>query len=319
MKCRAPALAGVAALCLLLAACPSKRGGEKKGGGGGGPAKQVKAPPAKAPDIPSRGPLAQKIYYEQAKGLLQGGRLEPAVESFRRAISAHEGGKLAANCYLGLGSALGELGQKAASVEAYRKVVALLPQDPGAYRALAIGLEDLGKLDEAASSLRQSLELDPDQLTAYQDLASLFLRQKDHAKAQQAFVAYEQRRARLIKVLGLSKEVEQRESAAAILGQARDESTARALGLALADNEKRVRLAVIRALGQQGLKSGAGPLKDRKRNTRDVDELKAIQFSLESIEAAVQPAPAPAPAPAGKPAATPPAPPPTPSPPAQGP
>ena len=265
------------------------------------PAKAKEAAARRAPDIPSKGPLAQKIYYEQAKGLLRGGRLEPAVEAFRRAIAAQDGGKLGANCYLGLGSALGEMGQKEAAVAAYRKVVELSPKDPDAYRALAIGLEEGGKLAEAADMLRQSLTLDPDQLTAYSDLAGLYLRLKDQTNAQKAFLAYEARRAGLIKVLGLSRDEEERAMAAALLGQARDESTAKALGLALSDGNKTVRLAVIRALGQQGLKAGAGALRSLLKRTGDEAEKRAIQLSLEAISSAEQSQPPAPPAPEPQP------------------
>ncbi len=280
---------------VLSGGCPSpKRHADKERE----PASKAKKVAAKrAPDIPSKGPLAQKIYYEQAKGLLRGGRLEPAVEAFRRAIAAQEGGKLSANCYLGLGSALAEMGQKDAALEAYRKVVELSPQDPDAYRALAIGLEEGGKLAEAADMLRQSLTLNPDQLTAYSDLAGIYLRLKDQTNAQKAFLAYEAQRTGLIKVLGLSKDEEERAMAAALLGQARDESTAKALGLALSDGSKAVRLAVIRALGQQGLKAGAGALRALRKRTSDEAEKRAIQLSLEAIANATQPSPQPPPAP----------------------
>ncbi len=300
---------GVGLLVLSMAACPSPRRHAQPEGQASPPNKASSAKvktEAKAPDIPSKGPLAQKIYYEQAKGLLQGGRLDEALLTFRRAISAHEGGKLSANCYLGLGSTLSEMDKKEAAVDAYRKVVELSPRDPDAYRALAIGLEEVGKLEEAASNLRQSLELDPDQLTAYQDLAALFLQRKEPAKAQEVFLAYEKRRATLIKILGLSKEVDQREAAAALLGQARDESTAKALGLALSDGDDGVRLAVIYSLGQQGLKAGVGPLRALLKRSKDDQERKAIKQSLEAIAAAKQPAPLPAakqtaPSPAAKP------------------
>lgn len=287
---------------LLAAGCPSPKRHAQPDLGASRAKPKVAA--KRAADIPSTGPLAQKIYYVQAKGLLRGGRLEPAAETFRRAIKADEDGKLAANCYLGLGSTLGELGQHETAVEAYRKVVMLSPKDPDAYRALAIGLEDAGKLAEAADSLRQSLALDPDQLTAYSDLAGIYLRVKDQPNAQKAFLAYEARRTTLIKVLGLSKDPEQRATAAALLGQARDESTAKALGLALSDGDGSVRLAVIRALGQQGLKAGSGPLRALLKRTDVAAERQAIQFSLKAIVEAVEAAPAP-PAPQPGAAATP--------------
>ena len=291
---------GLCLPALLVAGCPSPRRHAQQDSRPQGAKPKAKA--KNAPDIPSKGPLAQKIYYEQAKGLLRGGRLEQAAATFRRAINAHEGGKLGANCYLGLGSTLGELGQHKAAVAAYRKVVELSPTDPDAYRALAIGLEEIGKLTQAADSLKHSLNLDPDQLTGYSDLAGIYLRLKDQANAQQAFLAYEAQRTTLIKVLGLSKDEEERATAAALLGQAKDESTAKALGLALSDGSLAVRLAVIRALGQQGLKAGAGPLRALLKRTTGTDERQAIKGSLQAISSAMEAASAPPPAPAPEPA-----------------
>ncbi len=142
----------LACLVLLAAGCPRATERPKPDASKRAPAK--KPPP---PDIPEHGPLAQRILYEQAKSLLRAGKPERAVEIFRRAIAAEEKGDGLANCYLGLGSALAELGRKQEAVEAYRKVTELRAADPEAHRALAMGLEEAGKLEEAKRSLERSL------------------------------------------------------------------------------------------------------------------------------------------------------------------
>lgn len=260
----------------------------------------VSKPEKRPPDIPQRGPLAQRIHYEQAKSLLRAGRPADAVEVFRRAIDADPKGEMVANCYLGLGSALGELKRARQAVEAYSKVVELLPRDPEAYRALAIGQEEAGQLSEAQLSLQQALALDPDQLSAYQDLAALYLKQKDDEGAKKSYLQYELRRTYLIKTLGLSKDEQARVNAARALGDARDEATAKALGLALTDRSRAVRLSVIRALGQQALSQGTGPLKALLDKTTDPEEKRAIQLSLDIIHKAAQPGPQPEPKLQGK-------------------
>jgi tetratricopeptide (TPR) repeat protein len=294
---RAPRLPASACCCLLLlvvvAACPAKRDAKRDGPRAGGTGKTAKPPP---PLVPSAGPLAQKIHYEQGKSLLRAGKPTQAIEEFEQAVEADPKGPLLANCYLGIGSAHGELREHGRAVEAFRKVVGLRPSDPEAYRALAIGLEDAGKLKEARESLEQALALDPSQLSAYQDLAGLHLKAKDVEGAKKAYLRYELARTSLIKTLGLSKSEEKRAEAAAALGDARDEATAKALGLALTDSSRAVRLAVIRALGQQRLAEGRGPLRALLERTKDPEERRLIKLSLQAIASAPQPAPQSAPA-----------------------
>jgi len=284
------------ALLLLgvsILGCPERRDRPARPGEPAG-AKKGKAPP---PDLPSRGPLAQKIHYEQGKSLLRAGRPARAIEELRRAIKVAPQGKLVASCYLGIGSAYGDLKQHAKAVEAFQKVVELLPSDPEAYRALAIGLEDAGRIKEAQGALEQAVALDPDQLSAYQDLAAMYLKQKDLEGAKKTYLRYELTRTRLIRTLGLAKDEDRRVRAADALADARDEATCKALGLALTDRSRRVRLAVIRALGQQRLSEGAGPLRALLKKTKDPEEHRLIQLSLQAIESAPQPGPQPTPTP----------------------
>jgi tetratricopeptide (TPR) repeat protein len=293
-------------VALCGAACP-QAGGPRRDGtsapAGRRPEAKTKRP---APNIPDDGPLAQKILYEQAKGLLRAGKPGPAVDVFRRSIAAHGNGELVASCHLGLGSALGDLGQHEEAVEAYKKVVELRPDDAEAYRALAAGEEDAGKMREARESLEHSLALDPNQPSAYQDLASLCLRAKDVEGAKRVYLRYELTRTRLVLTLAKAKDDGERASAARVLGEARDEATAKALGLALTDRSPKVRLAVIRALGQQALSAGAGPLRELLERTQNPEEKRQIELSLAAIAAAAQPATPPAvtPAPAPPPGAT---------------
>ncbi len=277
---------------LALGGCPQK---QKT------PGKARAAAKKKVPTAPSTGPLAQKILYEQGKSLLRAGRAVQAEKAFRRAIAAHHKGPHLANSWLGLGSVLGEQGRHREAVKAFAKVVELQPTEPEAYRALAIGHEDAGDLKKARQALEQALALNGDQLSAYQDLATLCLKQKDIEAAKKVYLRYELRRTALIKVLGLVKDVDRRVNAAHFLGDARDEATVKALGLALTDSSRSVRLAVVRALGRQGLTAGAGPLKALLAKTADAKVKREIQVSLKAIAAAEQPKPQPAPAPVPKP------------------
>jgi len=276
-------------LAVLLVACPKKRdrGDDRTRVG-----KAKKPPP---PNVPSSGPLAQKIHFEQAKSLLRAGQPARAIPVFRQAIEADPAGKLVASCYLGLGSAHGDMRQHGRAVDAFQKVIELAPSDPEGYRALAIGLEDATRLREARQALEQAVALDPDQLSAYQDLAGLYLKEKDVEGAKKSYLRYELTRTRLIRTLGLVKDEDRRVRAAEGLGDARDEATAKALGLALTDRSRKVRLAVIRSLGQQRLAEGAGPLRALLKKTKDAEERRLIQLSLQAIGSAPQPSPESAP------------------------
>lgn len=288
-------------LLLCLAACPSPPKSRPDSAARTTPAAQKKGA---HPDVPHEGPLAQKVLYERAKSLLRAGKQKLAVTSFNKAIAADPKGDLLANCYLGLGSTLGELERRAEALKAYEKVVELRPDDPEAYRALAIGQEDAAQISNAIQSLEQALALDADQLVAYQDLASLHLQQKKLDAAKKVYLRYEFRRTALIRTLGLAKDEQRRVYAATALGEARDEATCKALGLALTSSSKKVRLAVIMALGRQGLAMGAGPLRSLLLKTTDPLERRQIQASLNAILNAPQPT-APASAPAASPASAP--------------
>lgn len=257
-----------------------KKGSVKKGLGQGTAARPRKPPP----ELPERGPLAQRVLYQQAKGLLRAGRAAAAIPIFRRAIEAHAGGQQQANCYLGLGSALSDTGKKQEAVEAFRKVVELLPQDAQAQQMLALGLTDLGKRAEAAAALEKAVALAPDRLSTYQDLMALYLEQKDIKGAQGVYGRYESRRALLAQRLKTSPRAEVREDAAAALGQARDGATSKVLVAALADRSASVRMAAIRALGQQGLVAGKKPLETLLGRVRHPEERRAIKQSLEAIK-----------------------------------
>jgi len=284
---------------VALGACPARRrSGDARPPAPGSATPQAKRPP----EVPESGPLAQKILYEQAKGLLRSGKPSEAAALFRRSIEARPRGDLLASCYLGLGSALGDLGRHQEAIAAFRKVTEIRPSDPEGFRALAVGLEEAGEIAEARRSLEQSLALDPDQPSAYQDLASLHLRQKDVEGAKRVYLRYELTRTRLILTLGRHQDEEARVAAASALGDARDEATVKALGLALTDRSRRVRLAVIRALGQQGLASGAGPLRELATRSSDAEEKRAIEVSLGAITSAAQP---PASLPSGGPTSQP--------------
>jgi tetratricopeptide (TPR) repeat protein len=247
-----------------------------------------------APELPTSGPIAQKALYVQGKSLLRKGLSRQAIDVFRRAIAAHSDPDRRANCYLGLGAALSDSGDKKGAVAAYRQVVALRPKDGAAYQVLAMGLSDVGDRAGAKEALSAASKLEPDRLSLYQDLISLQLEDKEVDAAQKAYLRYEKARKALIaRLLRADEPASSRQQAAANLGMARDNQTAKALLTALDDRSLDVRLAVIRALGAQGIKSTMAVLRKRL-DTAGPREKRAIQISLQAIENAPPPPPGPA-------------------------
>lgn len=285
------------ALSLVRCRC-SERGAHPDAADAAKPA----APRPATPELPERGPLAQKVLYAQAKTLLNAGRSAEAEQLFRRALAAQSRGLEAANCHLGIAAALADQGRHAEAVTAYRDVVRLRPGDAEARRALAVGLEEAGDLEGAQEALKQALVLDADQLSGYQDLAALQLRGGDEASAKETYERYERRRVALLAVATKAGATDARLAALEALADARDEQTARALAGALGEPDRTLRLAIVAALGRQGLGVGAEALRGLLARTEAADERRTIELSLEAIGAASAGGASDGPTPDAKPA-----------------
>jgi hypothetical protein len=129
----------------------------------------------------------------------------------------------------------------------------LKPDDPDAWRVLAEGLAADGKREREATALEHVIALDPDDLSAYLDLAGLDVAVGKADASKDVYVRYETRRREAVMQLGKSKEPAARVAAAEALGGARDAGTARALVLALTDKDAGVRIACAESLGRIGV------------------------------------------------------------------
>ena len=101
--------------------------------------------------------------------LAQQGRLEEALESFRRALQIQPG---LAQSHNNLGITLQDLGRREEAVASYQRALALKPDYAMAYNNLGTALKEQEKIDEAVDCFRRALQLKADDLMACSNLAS---------------------------------------------------------------------------------------------------------------------------------------------------
>ncbi len=111
-----------------------------------------------------------EAHNSRANILTELGRLEDAVESYRKALDLHPGFAHARN---NLGVALRELGRSQDACGCYREALARRPDYPEAHYNLGNALKDLGKVTEAAESYRWALVYRPDYTEAHRRLADV--------------------------------------------------------------------------------------------------------------------------------------------------
>jgi tetratricopeptide (TPR) repeat protein len=198
-------------------------------------------------------PLDAAALYTKGKAALENHMLSEAVDDFTRASASTTDAELRANAWLGLGAAYGELGDHARAVAAYEQVTVQRPDDADAWRVLAEGQAAAGKRDREAAALEHVIALDPDDLSAYLELAGLDVQIGKAEQSKDVYLRYEARRRDAVVQLGKSKDPAARAAAAEALGGARDAGTARALVLALTNQEPTVRVACAQSLGRIGV------------------------------------------------------------------
>jgi Flp pilus assembly protein TadD/TolB-like protein len=112
------------------------------------------------------------------------GRSREAVEAFRRALAVNPEDFEA---LLGLGSALGKTGDQAASETALRKAIALQPSSFSAYNQLGAFYASFGRYRDAAGMFQQASRLTPDSYWAWSNLGGVLAMGCDFQPAVDAF------------------------------------------------------------------------------------------------------------------------------------
>lgn len=98
----------------------------------------------------------------------QQGRLDEAIDFYRRAIAGH---LQFADAHYNLGRALATQGKADEAIAEYRRGLELRPDDAEAHRSLAAALASTNRAEDAVTEYRKALTLEPDQAGALLDLA----------------------------------------------------------------------------------------------------------------------------------------------------
>ena len=238
-----------------------------------------------APALP---PLAPPELYMLAKKHLREGDFDHAILIYDKLIALDVSPDMTANSLLGIGAAYADKGDRKSALGAYERLVALRPRDVEARRILGVAFEDTGALVRAASELEKAADLAPDELTVFHDLGRIYRRQGKEDAAVKAYARYERERARLVRLLGLSKDEKARLHAAERLAAVPDDATGRALTLALDDRSADMRLAIVKALGELRYVPAKGPLRALVEKDDDEDVAEGARRALSAILRAEQ-------------------------------
>jgi tetratricopeptide (TPR) repeat protein len=174
-------LSGVVLLLAGLAAAQgvgtiggsSSDGGRSSSGGSSASFRRVlvrsapkRAKPKPAPASVAKGkkaPPAPKLdaddYFEQGEDLVEAGKLQPALASYRQALNLRP--KFPSALYE-IGWVYNELGQYEAALAPLREALRYKPDYPEAFNELGYAQRRLGKYSDAAESYRRAVALRPD-------------------------------------------------------------------------------------------------------------------------------------------------------------
>ncbi len=270
--------------------------------GGGEPAKQQPAPVVtKAAPTPATDDALTDRYLaakERLGALLPEDKAGPGRiltelgPGLREVAESAKDVHLRANASLLLGTLYQQSGDLRTAISFFRQSAALLPDEAGPSRILAIALAADKQYAPAIVEQRKVVADDLDDLEAWLLMGELGVRSEDKDLATEAYAAYEMRRKGLIDGLTLKSTdgvftlpPDQRASCARALIPARDNGTAIALIYSLSiETDPTVRVAVVEAMGAHrltGYKPALEPLLTKETN-QEVKE--AIGWALAEIQ-----------------------------------
>jgi tetratricopeptide (TPR) repeat protein len=102
--------------------------------------------------------------------LRRAGRVEEAIECYRRAIDVDPEGEAG---WSNLGKALAQLGRYDEAIEPYEHSLAIDPDHALVWNSYGVALQRLGRLDEAMQAFRRSLEADDTLALPHRNLATI--------------------------------------------------------------------------------------------------------------------------------------------------
>jgi tetratricopeptide (TPR) repeat protein/protein involved in polysaccharide export with SLBB domain len=134
-------------------------------------------------------PLLQKgghaaAYHSEGAKLALQGRLQEAVDAFKRAIEVDPKN---GNSYYSLGNVYSEMGRWGDAVAAYRMAVHLNDKDVEAYNGLGIALSRRGVYVQAAAAFKRAIKLYPKWAEPHYHLSESLRKLQQEAEAQAAY------------------------------------------------------------------------------------------------------------------------------------
>ncbi len=137
-------------------------------------------------DVAAQRPHNARARVNLGIALVDAGRLEEAMKSYREAVASDPGYALA---HFNLGIALARAGRYVEAVEAYRGALAFRPHDVDARYNLGIALASMGRLEEAIAEFQETLAIQPDNFFATFNLGTALVGVGDHEGAARSFGA----------------------------------------------------------------------------------------------------------------------------------
>ncbi|MDP4069518.1 Photosystem I assembly protein Ycf3 [Rhodobacteraceae bacterium IMCC1933] len=138
----------------------------------------------KAKDLTKQYPEAYAVWNLMGASAAQIGQLDQAIFAFKRVLAIKPDN---AEAYYNMGNALKEQGKLEEAIEAYNKALAIKPDYADAYNNMGVTLKEQGKLEEAIEAYNKALAIKPDYADAYNNMGNAL---KEQGKLEEAIEAY---------------------------------------------------------------------------------------------------------------------------------
>ena len=129
-------------------------------------------------------PAAFAVWNLMGVSAAQIGQLDQAIFAFKRVLAIQPDN---ASGYNNMGNALKEQGKLEEAVEAYNKALAIKPDNASAYNNMGNALTEQGKLEEAIKAYNKALAIKPDNASGYNNMGNAL---KEQGKLEEAVEAY---------------------------------------------------------------------------------------------------------------------------------
>ena len=125
------------------------------------------------------------ILFNIQGAVLQGlGQIDRSIDAYKKAIAIKPDD---ADAYYNIGVTLQDQGKLEEAIEAYNNALAIKPDDADAYYNMGVTLKDQGKLEEAIEAYNKTLAIKPDFAEAYNNMGNAL---RDQGKLEEAIKAY---------------------------------------------------------------------------------------------------------------------------------